>query len=194
MARKTSTQQGASRRTTRTATSGSGARGASSSRSRKPAAASSGARKPSASRGSKRAPARARIRIPGPWVPVVVVVLLAVLGWSLYPALRLQYQASRRMAGLEQQYESLKKRNDSLRSQVADLKTPQGVEKAAREDLGYAKSGEHVYVVVPSGTATSAKSAAVSTSSVADTSVASFVRALLDSIFGVQQPTSTVEP
>jgi hypothetical protein len=124
MARSTSTQRGASRRTTRTASGGPGSRGAAAPRSRKPS---------SSARGRKPAPARSRVRRPaGPWVPVAIVALVVVLGWSLYPAMRLQYQASRRMADLTQQYDSLRQRNDALRAQVAELKTPQGVEKAAR--------------------------------------------------------------
>ncbi len=127
-------------------------------------------------------------------MPVTIIALIAVLAWSLYPALRLQYQASRRMAGLEQQYDSLKKRNDSLRTQVAELKTPQGVEKAAREDLGYAKTGEHVYVVVPSGQSTSTKTGDLSAASAVDTASPSLLQMVLDALFGVAQPTSTVEP
>jgi cell division protein FtsL len=129
MARTTSTQRGASRRTTRSASGGKGGRGASVSRPRKGAGKARG-----------RASAIHIPRPAGPWVPVTIVALVVVLAWSLYPAMRLQYQASRRMAGLEEQYDSLKKRNDALRKQVADLKTPEGVEKAAREDLGYAKN------------------------------------------------------
>jgi cell division protein FtsB len=188
MARTTSTQRGASRRTTRSASGGPGARGASASRSRKPAAAARG-RKPAVSRSRARRPA-------GPWLPVGIVALVVVLAWALYPALRLQYQGSRRMAGLEQQYVSLKARNDALRAQVAALKTPQGVEKAAREGLGYAKAGENVYVVIPSGQATSAQAGVtgVSAASAAATPVPSLLQLVLDALFGVVQPTSTVEP
>jgi hypothetical protein len=121
---------------------------------------------------------------------------VVVLGWSLYPALRLQYQASRRMADLTQQYDSLKQRNDALRAQVAELKTPQGVERAAREDLGYAKTGDNVYVVIPSdgASATGTGDAGVSTASATQTPDGSLLRYVLDALFGVEQPTSTVEP
>ena len=128
-------------------------------------------------------------------MPIAIVALLVVLTWALYPALKIQYQASRRADGLEQQYESLKKRNDALRQQVAALKTPQGVEKAAREDLGYAKSGENVYVVIPSGQQTSTLSGAptVSAASVA-TPAPSLLQSVLDALFGVAQPTTNIEP
>jgi type II secretory pathway component PulJ len=127
---------------------------------------------------------------------VTIVALVAVLAWSLYPAMRLQYQASRRVDGLQQQYDTLKKRNDALRTQVAALKTPQGVEKAAREGLGYTKKGENAYVVLPAGTATPTDGAiaGASESSMAGTPEPSLLQVVLDALFGVEQPTSTVEP
>ncbi len=79
----------------------------------------------------------------------MVLGMVLLLGWAMYPALRVQYEASRQYQGLEAQYETLKERNDHLRAEVADLKTPAGVERAARESLGFAKRGEHVYVVMP---------------------------------------------
>jgi hypothetical protein len=97
------------------------------------------------------------------------------------------------MAGLQQQYTSLKQRNQALRAQVAELKTPAGVEKAARVDLGYAKNGENVYVVMPSSS--SSKSAgATRAASTSATPGPSVVQTLLDAIFGVQQPASDVAP
>jgi len=120
-------------------------------------------------------------------------VLLVVLAWSLYPALRLQYQASRSLAGIEQQSAELKTRNAALRAQVAALKTPQGVEKAAREALGYAKKGDHAYVVVSGGT-TSTATSGLATASAAGSADPSLWQLAMDALFGVQQPTTTVEP
>jgi cell division protein FtsB len=188
MARTTSTQRGASRRTTGTATSGSGGRGASSSRSRKPAAPSR----------AKSAPARSRAKRPaGPIVPITVVAVLVLLVWSLYPAMRLQYQASRSLAGVEQQSAALAARNAALKAQVAALKTPEGVEKAAREALGYAKKGDHAYVVVPSAGSTAAAARGVTAASTADASGTSLWQLILDALFGTSPataPTATDEP
>ena len=190
MARTTSTQRGASRRTTPTASSGKGRSGASSSRSRKPAAPARKSAPPSRGRSTS---ARTRAQRPsGPIVPIAIIGLLILLVWSLYPALKLQYQASRSLAGVEQQSAALSAHNAALRAQVAALKTPQGVEKAAREALGYAKKGDHAYVVLPSGQATSG--AGTVAASVTGTSGASLLQQILDALFGVQQPTSTVEP
>ena len=182
MARTTSTQRGASRRTTRSASGGPARSGASASRSRKPPAPARG--RTSASRSHKPA---------GPIIPIALVALLVLLAWALYPALRLQYQASRSLAGIEQQSAALKVRNAALKAQIADLKTPQGVEKAAREALGYAKKGDHAYVVV-SGQSTPTASAGISAASVTGPADASLWQLALDALFGVQQPTSTVEP
>ena len=187
MARTTSTQRGASRRTARTASSGPKSRAAAPSSSRKPAAAPRG-------RASSSRP-RARMQRPaGPWLPVAIVALVVVLGWSLYPALRLQYQASHSLAGLEQQRDSMAQYTASLRKQVADLSTPEGVEKAAREDLGYTKKGEHAYIVMPSGRSTGTAGAGGTTASIAGAPEPSLLQVVLDAVFGVAQPASDVEP
>jgi hypothetical protein len=120
------------------------------------------------------------------------VALVAVLGWGLYPAMRLQYQTARRAAGLEEQYRSLRDRNATLSAEVAELKTPEGVEKAAREKLGYTKTGENVYVVIPDG---STPSSGVATASTTADSSGSVLQAVLDAIFGVApEPTPGLEP
>jgi hypothetical protein len=115
-----------------------------------------------------------------------------LLAWSLYPAIRLEYVASRQKAGLESKRDSLAEGNAKLIEQVADLKTPEGVERAARESLGYAKSGENVYVVVPP---TSGETGAEDlTVGRADAAGRSVVQVLLDAIFGVEEPSTAVEP
>jgi hypothetical protein len=90
------------------------------------------------------------------------VAIVAAIGWTMWPALKLEYQTSRNFAGLEQQYRDLKTRNASMEAQVAELKTPQGVENAARENLGLVKAGEHAYVVMESGASTATPSVAAS--------------------------------
>lgn len=185
MARTTSSQRGASRT------------GQSAAASRKAGTASGGARRSTsgtASRtaartapkraASKRAPSRRkRARVAAPWMPLAIITLAVAVIWSLYPALRLQYVESRRVAGLQAEYASLKARNDALRSQVADLRTPEGVERAARENLGLARDGENVYVVVPSAGATASKD---STRVAQSAATPGLLEALLDALFGVR--------
>lgn len=67
--------------------------------------------------------------------------------WTLYPVLRLQYQQQREVASLEAELAGLKERNTQLAEQVDRLKTPEGVEEAARQSLGLVKDGEQAYVV-----------------------------------------------
>ena len=181
MARTTSTQRGASRRTASTTASrgGSARRGSGTSRT---STAKRGAKAP-----PRKAPRRKDLRPAGPWVPIAAVALVLVLGWALYPALKLQYQTARRAQGLEQQYQSLRARNAALSAEVAALQTPQGVEKAARDKLGYAKNGENVYVVLPdgSGGTTTTAGAASSMTGAVDPSI---VQTVLDAVFGVSSP------
>ncbi|MCE5202797.1 MAG: septum formation initiator family protein [Actinomycetia bacterium] len=120
---------------------------------------------------------------------VVIVTLIAtfvVAVWMLYPVVRLQYQQQREKADLEQELAALKKRNADLRAQAERLKTPEGVEEAARESLGLVKQGEQMYVVTE-GEPTSAPSPDVSgkTRSVT-TSETSVWTDVLDVIFGVK--------
>ena len=95
----------------------------------------------------------------------------------MYPALKVQYEASRSVAGLEQEYEDLRERNETLRAEVADLKTAEGVERVARESLGFTRPGENVYVVMPP--------AAGDSSSTADPAASDPVATLLDAVFSL---------
>ncbi len=73
---------------------------------------------------------------------------IAVVAWVLYPALRVHYQETREKTRLEAELETLKARNETLSAQVDRLKTPEGVEEIARENLGMIKEGENLYVVL----------------------------------------------
>jgi cell division protein FtsL len=107
-----------------------------------------------------------------------------LLAWTIYPAARLQYQTSRRVAGLQAQYDSLKKKNQTLKAEVAELKQPEGVEKAARETLGLTRPGENVYVVMPATAASSQPSVAKVDAS---GNARDVVTTVLDAVFGVRK-------
>lgn len=192
MSSSTSSQRGASRRTA----SGSGGGQRRASTSSRSGGTRAAAPRTAGAKGARKAPqrttskARAPRRPAGPWVPAGVLLALVLLGWALYPALRLQYQTSRRVAGLERQYQALQQRNRSLKAEVAELKTPEGVAKAAREGLGFTKAGEHVYVVMPAKAATpTAQASAVANDARTPAQV------VLDALFGVTQPdTADSEP
>lgn len=75
------------------------------------------------------------------------MVAIVVAAWMIYPVLRLQYQQQRELQTLQAELDGLKDRNADLRQQIDELKTPEGVERVARESLGLVKPGEHAYVV-----------------------------------------------
>ena len=81
-------------------------------------------------------------------VPVSIVAVLVLSAWSFYPVARLNYTEERERARLAAELDGLKERNEVLRSQVDRLKTPEGVEEVARENLGMVKEGENLVVIV----------------------------------------------
>jgi cell division protein FtsL len=186
MPRSTKQQRGASRNGQEASSSKGGRSGGPSARARTTSgrSTSSSPRKPrtssARSRGAKapgrrvgkNAPLRSR------WVLAAVLGAAAMLVWAVYPALLVQRETSHRVAGLQAQYDTLRKRNAVLRAKVADLKTPEGVERAAREDLGLAMPGENVYVVVPSAPSSAAAGATQ------EAAAPDPLTALLDALFG----------
>lgn len=87
------------------------------------------------------------------WVaPVLVSITIVLAAWTVYPVLRIQYQHERELQTLQAELDGLKRRNETLREQVDRLKTPEGVEQAARESLGMVKPGEQAYVVTGGST------------------------------------------
>ncbi len=199
MASGTSSQRGASRSGRTASTPPKGRTGGSSVRARKSngATASSSPRKPQTASGTTRSsasPARgarrttssaARRAVGFPLTPIAVVGTIVLLCWWMYPALKVQYEMGRSVAGLQQQYQSLRKNNASLRAEISDLKTPEGVEKAARESLGLTLPGENVYVVMPSATA-SGQPVTHASGPKAGRGGKDVVTALLDAVFGVR--------
>ncbi len=80
----------------------------------------------------------------------ILLVVFVFSVWSLYPVAKMQYQEERNKARLEAELEALKENNARLRAEVDRLKTPEGVEEVAREELGLVKEGENLYVVMDS--------------------------------------------
>jgi cell division protein FtsB len=70
-----------------------------------------------------------------------VHVLFGANGMVIYKQKRAEYEA------LQKQIAQTQQENDRYAQQIQGLKTNQkSIEKEAREQLGYAKSGEYVYV------------------------------------------------
>lgn len=80
-------------------------------------------------------------------LPLLVIGTLLFSAWTFYPTLKLQYAQSRENAMLSAELQGIKERNADLRKQVERLKTPEGVEDAARESLGLVRPDENLYVV-----------------------------------------------
>lgn len=95
--------------------------------------------------------------------------------------LRIQYQQQREVQSLETELISLEDRNAELRQQVDELKTPEGVERVARESLGMVKPGEQAYVVTGG---MSGETSVTVPGSADDTR--SLARRILDAVFGFE--------
>ena len=109
----------------------------------------------------------------------LLVVSLVLAGWTVYPVLRIQYQHERELQTLQGELDGLKSRNEELRDQVDGLKTPEGVERLARDSLGMVKPGEQAYVVT--GGTLGETTGSVLASATVD---APFWQRVLDTVFG----------
>jgi len=185
MARSGSTQHGAAarRRATTSSRTSATSRGRSSSNRARSGATSTRAKRTPARKTRARAP-RPRIALPPIFtlrtLPLLLAGLLVFGTWTFYPTLKLEYAQSRQNALLENELQGLQKRNRDLAKQVERLKTPEGVEDAARESLGMVRPGEHQYVV----TGASASSDAKAKNAAKSPHAATWWTPLLDTIFG----------
>jgi len=120
---------------------------------------------------------------------VSIAVLVIIAAWSFYPVARMQYREEREKQRLEAELSSLKERNSKLRAEVDRLKTPEGVEEVARENLGLVKEGENLYVVLDGeqtdATTTAAPDTAPTTAEIAGVQAPSWQR-VLDMVFGFE--------
>lgn len=136
---------------------------------------------------TRKAPGRPPVRL-GWLAPVAIATLIIVAAWSFYPVARMQYREEREKQRLEQELTSLKTRNSKLRAEVDRLKTPEGVEEVARENLGLVKEGENLYVVVDEQSMVATNTAAPDTAPKAQaaTEDGSGWQEALDLIFGFE--------
>jgi len=106
----------------------------------------------------------------------IVLVSVVAAVWFVYPVLQLHNEEERKVASLEAELETLRECNAALRDEMAALSTPEGVERLARESLGYVKPGEQAYLVTGGeGTRTAQAEAA---------SAPSFWQQAIDAVFG----------
>ena len=180
------TQPGA-KANARKAAASRGARAASPLRTPKPSSAKASTKKPAVK-------AKASI-VGGSWrwwlLPIVVIATVGVFIGAYYPVAKVQYRETRERDSLRAELDSLQSRNGRLRTQVARLKTPEGVEDYARSQLGMVKQGEHVVVMLDGSKPEPAQSASATTPPRLETDEATVApagpwTAFLDSVFGVQ--------
>jgi hypothetical protein len=112
-------------------------------------------------------------------------VLLVAAAWAFYPVARIQYHEQRQKTLLEAELAGLRERNGVLRAQVDRLKTPEGVEQVARENLGMVKEGENLYVVVDDRTAEPTTVVEPNTANIPEPEPTLWLRTL-DLLFGTQ--------
>ena len=124
-------------------------------------------------------------------LPVFVGAAVAICIYAYYPLAKVQYNEARNRARLQTELDALQARNDRLRTEVARLKTPEGVEDYARVQLGMVKQGENVVIVVdgnkpaPSLTSTVSVAGRVDSDEQPVTAAGPWT-AFLDSVFGNQ--------
>jgi cell division protein FtsL len=112
---------------------------------------------------------------------MAIAAAVVLAAWTIYPVLRIQYQQQRELQSLSAELSGLKERNADLREQVDALKTPEGVERVARESLGLVKPGEQAYVV------TGSVSAESSTTIAGDAEMQRpLLQRMLDAVFGFE--------
>jgi cell division protein FtsL len=173
------------------------ASGAASSRTSTSSRASASTRtSPKKPKASKKQAHPARSKRDASWfrwwlLPPIVVAAIAVFVVTYYPVARVQYRETRQRSALQAELSSLQARNHHLSTEVARLKTPEGVEDYARSQLGMVKRGEHI-VVVTEGTSRASKtmtigvSPQIDTSDIATTAPRGPWTAFLDSVFNVK--------
>lgn len=76
---------------------------------------------------------------------LLIVVLLAALGWQLYDLRQQVQDAQTERDRYAQQVAAKTQENDALSADIAEGMTPEKVEEIAREQLGLVTPGEYVF-------------------------------------------------
>ena len=76
---------------------------------------------------------------------IVIVVLLAAMGWQLYELQDQLRSAEVEKEAYQQQVAEQQQENDALAADIAEGPTPEKIEEIARNELGYVKPGEYVF-------------------------------------------------
>lgn len=94
---------------------------------------------------AKKAAGAAKKRSGSLSVHLVLLLVLAVLGWRLYVQQGENEKARAEHDAYAQQVETLKQDNEALRADIAEGATDEKMEELARNELGWTDSNEYVF-------------------------------------------------
>jgi len=94
--------------------------------------------------GKKRAEKKARPKA-GLLTKVVILVLLAAMGWQLYNLQGQLRAAQEEKDRYSAQVEEQQRENDALEADIVEGPTDEKIQQIARDELGYVKPGEYVF-------------------------------------------------
>jgi cell division protein FtsB len=92
------------------------------------------------------------VSVPRRLRPLVVVIYAAFLGLllaSYVPPLQDMMHNRAEIPALEQKLQKTRTQNTANERLIRELKTPAGIERAARERYGMVRPGEKVYIIPP---------------------------------------------
>jgi len=94
--------------------------------------------------GRKRGEQKSRPKA-GVLTKVIIVVLLAAIGWKLYDLQGQVRAAQAEKDAYAQQVAEQQQENDALAADIQEGPTQEKIEEIARNELGYVKPGEYVF-------------------------------------------------
>lgn len=78
----------------------------------------------------------------------ILIIVIAIFAFKLMINIRKVNQMEDRLYGLQQQVENQIEENNELKEEIERVKSPEYVEKVAREELGLVKPGEILLIPV----------------------------------------------
>lgn len=141
-------------------------------------------------------PSRLSRRFASPLI-VAMLVIAFVIGSAafLYPTARQYYVESREEARLQAEYDAIAARNHIIEERIDHLKTDEGIEDAARAELGWVHEGETAGIVQGLGQGISSAAIADIEAQVKSGSVPApetWYSPFLDMVFGYVDPATVV--
>lgn len=127
-------------------------------------------------------------------IVAAVVCVCMFVACMLFPAVQQYYVEMREQARLQVEYDAVSAYNASLQSNIDSLSTDEGMQDAARQQLGWVQEGETAGTVLGLGENEGVESADNVASQVEDGSVLApdtWYSALLDLVFGYEKGTTT---